>query len=304
MVEDEPVVAKDEPPDDDVVLLSGGGEMNVTSADAFLRTRRARVVALVGGNDVGKTTLLASLYEMAGSDRLKDFAFAGCETLRGFEERCHLSRAASNRLEPDTQRTRRATGLRFLHLRLLKQERLLDLLFAERAGEDYVDMLDSPTAMDMPELSRADSIALLVDGADLSQPSRRQLQLTRIRRIWMMLQQNQVVPRRDLSIQIVLTKLDLLQKSNDKAAGLAAFERLFGEIRDHQANDKLSVTRHHIAARPEKSSNVERWTGLEELLRAWLPEGSPVAYSHPPIVVRARNPYEELVKRIVGGRNP
>ena len=292
------------PRDDDAVLLRGGDDMDVTTADAFLRTRRARVVALIGGNDIGKTTLLASLYEMAGLDKLEDFAFAGCETLRGFEERCHLSRAASNRPDPDTQRTPRATGLRFLHLRLLKQGRLLDLLFADRAGEDYVEMLDLPTAMDMPELSRADSIALLVDGADLSQPGRRQLQLTRIRRFWMMLQQNEVVPRRGLSIQIVLTKLDLLQKSNDEAAGLVAFESLFGEILDHQATDKLSVTRHHVAARPENPSNVKRWTGLEELLRAWLQEGSPAAYSHPPIVVRARNPYEELVKRIVGGLNP
>ena len=170
MPENEPAVSEDTPRDDDVVFLRGGNHMDVTTADAFLRTRRARVVALIGGNDVGKTTLLASLYEMAGLDQLEDFAFAGCETLRGFEERCHLSRAASNRLEPDTQRTRRALDLRFLHLRLLKQGQLLDLLFAERAGEDYIEMLDSPTAIDMPEISRADSIALLVDGADLSQP--------------------------------------------------------------------------------------------------------------------------------------
>ena len=66
-------------------------KMSAEEADAFLRMRRAQVIALVGGNDVGKTTLLASLYELAHRDMLRDCRFAGSETLRAFEARCFLS---------------------------------------------------------------------------------------------------------------------------------------------------------------------------------------------------------------------
>ena len=273
--------------------------MSVISADAFLRSRRARVVALVGGNDVGKTTLLASLYELAGLDRLKNFAFAGCETLRGFEARCYLSRASSNRLDSETKRTPLVAGPRFLHLCFLKESRRLNLLFADRAGEAYVEMLDSPTIIGMPELLRADSIALLVDGNDLCDPTRRQLQITRTRRFWMMLQQNEIVSRTGLSIQLVLTKLDILKKDKEGAAGLAAFENLFVEIRDRYGNGESPPTSHCVAARPAKPSELEFGSGLEELLHAWSSAERPVAYSHLPIVVQGKNPYEQLLERVV-----
>ena len=301
LLDGEPIVGREDSLDHELVQLSGGDEMSAISADAFLRSQRSRVVALVGGNDVGKTTLLASLYELAGLDRLTDFAFAGCETLRGFEARCHLSRAASNRLVPETKRTPLAAGPRFLHLCFLKESKHLNLLFADRAGEAYVEMLNSPTIISMPELLRADSIALLVDGNDLCDPTRRHLQITRTRRFWMMLQQNEIVSRTGLSIQVVLTKLDILKKAKEGAAGLTAFKDLFDEIRKDYGNGESPPTIHCVSARPSRPSELEFGTGLEELLHAWSPPETLVTHSHLPIVVQARNPYERLIERIVTG---
>ena len=303
MPDDELIVGKEDSLDHDLVQLSGGDDMSVISADAFLRRRHAQVVALVGGNDVGKTTLLSSLYELAGLDRLTDFAFAGCETLRGFEERCHLSRAASNRLVPETKRTPLVAGPRFLHLCFLKESRRINLLFADRAGEAYVKMLDSPTIVNMPELLRADSIALLVDGKDLCDPTRRQLQITRTRRFWMMLQQNEILSRTGPSIQLVLTKLDIIQEGKEGHAGLAAFESLFDGISNGYGYGKVEspLTSHRVAARPTKPSELVFGTGLEELLRAWCPAQTSATYSHLPIVVQGSSPYERLSERIETG---
>ena len=274
MSDGDPIVGQDDSLNQELVQLSGGDDMSVISADVFLRSRHARVVALVGGNDVGKTTLLASLYELAGLDRLTDFAFAGSETLRGFEARCHLSRAASNRPVPDTKRTPLTTDPQFLHLCFLKELKHVNLLVADRAGEAYVKMLDSPTTISLPELLRADSIALLVDGNDLCNPTRRQLQIARTRRFWIMLQQNDIVSRTGLSIQVVLTKLDILKKSKEGPLGLAAFEDLFNEIRNRYGNGGTPPTSHFVAARPVRPSELNFGNRIRGTAPRLVPAGN------------------------------
>ena len=210
-----------------LVQQRGSGEMSAEEADAFLRMRRAQVIALVGGNDVGKTTLLASLYELAQRNLLRECWFAGSETLRAFEERCFLSRSASGRPEPDTERTSRQSKLKLLHIRFIVDAASVDLVLSDRAGESYVtDMLDAPqTSLEMPELSRSDCMSLLVDGKELATPDRRQLQIARVRRLWMSLLQTGIVRER-LAVQVVFTKLDILQGSPEKDAGLSAFAEL------------------------------------------------------------------------------
>ena len=279
-----------------LVQLRGGGEMSAEEADAFLRMRRAQVIALVGGNDVGKTTLLASLYELAHRNLLRDYWFAGSETLRGFEQRCFLSRSESGRLEPDTERTSRQSKLKLLHIRFIVDSAAVDLVLSDRAGESYVtDMLDAPqTSLEMPELSRSDCMSLLVDGKELATPDRRQLQIARVRRLWMSLLQTGVVRER-LAVQVVLTKLDILQGSPEKDAGLSAFEELVQELRARASGKMLDLSVHHIASRPAPGATLEFGTGLESLLRSWMPVRETTAYRDPGVSVTARDSYERLM---------
>ena len=276
--------------------LRGGDEMSAEEADAFLRMRCAQVIALVGGNDVGKTTLLASLYELAQRDLLSSFWFAGSETIRAFEARCFLSRAASGRLEPDTKRTARRSKLKLLHIRFLADSAPVDLVLSDRAGESYVtDMLDAPlTSLEMPELTRSDCISLLVDGKELATPDRRQVQIARVRRLWMSLLQTGVVRER-LAVQVVLTKLDVLRGSSEEDAGLAAFAGLAEEIRDRGSSKMLDLTVHQIASRPAPGGTLAFGAGLENLLRTWLPVREAPAYRDPGVKVTARDLYEGLM---------
>ena len=279
-----------------LVQQRGGGEMSAEEADAFLRMRRAQVIALVGGNDVGKTTLLASLYELAKRNSLRDFLFAGSETLRGFEERCFLSRSASGRLEPDTERTSRHSKLKLLHIRFIVDSAPVDLVLSDRAGESYVtDMLDAPqTSREMPELSRSDCMSLLVDGRELATPGRRQLQIARVRRLWMSLLQTGVMRER-LAVQVVLTKLDILQGSPEEDAGLSAFAELVRELRTRGSSKMLDLKVHQIASRPAPGGTLEFGTGLESLLRTWMPVSDTTAYRDPGVKVTARDSYEGLM---------
>ena len=282
--------------EEELIQLRGGGEMSTEEADAFLRMRRAQVIALVGGNDVGKTTLLASLYELAQQDLLRDCWFAGSETLRAFEARCFLSRAASGRLEPDTERTSRHSKLKLLHIRFIVDSASVDLVLSDRAGESYVtDMLNAPrTSLEMPELSRSDCMSLLVDGKELATPDRRQLQIARVRQLWMSLLQTGVVRER-LAVQIVLTKLDILQGSSEKDAGLTAFSELVEEIRARGSSKMLDLTVHQIASRPAPGGTLKFGTGLESLLRTWMPVRETTTYRDPGVKVTARDRYEGLM---------
>ena len=84
---------------------------------------------------------------------------------------------------------------------------------------------------------------------------RRQLQIARVRQLWMSLLQAGVVRER-LAVQVVLTKLDILLGSSEKDAGLAAFSELVKEIRTRGNSKMLDLTVHQIASRPAPGRNT------------------------------------------------
>jgi hypothetical protein len=89
----------------DNVSLPGTDEFTLMSASEITVAHLTRVIVVAGEADSGKTTLLASLIDRFQRGPFSDYRFAGCKTLMGFEQRCHLARLKSGGTIPDTDRT-------------------------------------------------------------------------------------------------------------------------------------------------------------------------------------------------------
>jgi hypothetical protein len=299
-----PVEAEESAPSQDLVVVGGGESLSVTDTDAFLRGRRARVVALIGGPEVGKTTLVAMIYEMARRRMLGRFGFAGSETIRGLEEYCFLSRMASERGQPDTPHTSRMSPLAFLHLRLADfiTKNFVDVLMSDRSGEAFTGVLDQPqNCLSLPELRRSASLVLLVDGAKLAEPRAINLHISQVRRLFMVLAQHQILEPHKF-VQLTLTKLDILHRANSKGDALHRFTELCEELRE-RAGSSVRVTLHKTAARPVRNT-MPLGVGLEALVASWFEPEFPrkfVSPIGPPVIGNKSVPLDRLMARFGGG---
>lgn len=267
---DEEVADETEAENDSAGLrLPGADTLTLEGASRILRARDARVIAIIGPKGAGKTSLIASVYDLFQDGPVGDAEYARSETLHAFELACHDARAASRRSEPDMERTPLGE-VRFYHLDLVGGPAgdELALLLGDRAGEEYRSSADDASNLpSFPEVSRADTVTVLVDGQRLLDTGARHNLRSEI-----MLMLQALLDGRALRIGqhlvLVLTKLDAVQASphRDRAendfAGLEAqvrraFGEAFGEIRACM-----------IAASP-KSGAVPRGTGIADMLTLW-----------------------------------
>lgn len=267
--------------EDELIPVRGGASLSAVELDSRLRqsATQARSVALVGDPEVGKTTLISSLYDLVRAGKMA-LGFAGSDTLRGFEQRCHLSRTASGRKEAATQRTRLLERLSFLHLALIGVDGCRrELIIADRAGEDYEPMLQRPDeAAGLTELARFDVVAVLLDGSRLSVPSQRHTQIARARRMWLAMEQaGQLLPHR--RYQLILTKIDELGDEVVASEVREIFEGLASELRSRLPS--IEIECHEVAARPPMSGGIPFGLGLEALVLSWLETSAPASFASP-----------------------
>ena len=146
------------------VPTPGGRSLDAAACDALLRERGGTMIGIVAGPEVGKTTMIGTIYELIHRARMSKFGFAGSETLRGYEERTFLSRMKSNRSAPDTPRTKTLEKLSFTHLRLATADGILDVYFSDRSGEHFDNALARPAEFSaFTELLRSQVIIMMVD---------------------------------------------------------------------------------------------------------------------------------------------
>lgn len=159
--------------------LPTGENLTLASCNIVTYSTRARVVAIAGHADSGKTTLLAAIYEKFQNGTFAGYSFAGSHTLPGFERRCFLSRLKSGNQHPDTERSKGVFGQTLLHLRVRSMnghQQLRDLLFTDLAGEDFRQATNSTEFCKRLEIvRRADHFVLLIDGDRLSGSTDRQI---------------------------------------------------------------------------------------------------------------------------------
>lgn len=252
------------------IALPRADSLNLADASRMLRRGTARVIAIVGARDAGKTSLIASLYDLLQENPICGIRFAQSQTLHAFELACHDARAASRRTEPHTYRTPRG-GVSFYHLNLSGGEAgdSLTLLMGDRAGEEYQSVADNVSLAGMfPEVRRADSIAVLVDGRRLVDTVERHNLLSEVS---MMLQglNDGGAFLEGQRLALVLTKTDVVRESSNASRADANFASLKGKVKRHFGEVFSTIEAFEIAAAP-KDDTVPRGTGIPALLKFWL----------------------------------
>ena len=249
-----------------VQIGRGGAALSITDANVYMLSvpveRRLGVIALVGVPDCGKTTLLSSLYEVVRRNVGSDFGFAGSETIRGFEERCHLSRLTSENEMPDTPRT--AHELQFLHLSVVtrQSDERIELFMADRRGEQFQDVLDRPElAETLTEVRRGGGVALLLDGGHLVDVARRELAIAKVHRLAMIIKEQL---QESAAVQLVVTKVDKIRGHADESTVKSRIQTLSLRLSD-MFGPTIRYSLHYVAARDLLGDS-----GLSELLCEWL----------------------------------
>ena len=266
----------------DGVRLPDALPLESQDADNVLARLPSRMVCVIGGHDSGKTSIIAGLFDLFQMGPICNVAFAGSSTLHGLEIICHDSRAASERDEPHSERTKRGE-VRFYHIDVRHNDALQSLLIADRSGEEYEEVADlAANATDMFELRRADAITVLVDGRRLASLSDRADVMGAIPLVIQGMVENGAFVRKP-KLAIVLTKNDAVQASPRKGRVEQDFCSILEGLREAFAAHFGEIGSFVTSASP-KEANVVRGAGLGELLEFWIkpcaePRGIRVRYS-------------------------
>ena len=251
------------------ISLPSGNTLSPTEASGILRQGPARVIAVIGPINSGKTSLIASLYDQFQEGGIEQVEFSCSQTLQAFEHTCHDARAMSRRGTPHTNRTPLGE-VSFYHLEVIggPAGEKVALLLGDRSGEEYEAVADDVSVVaSFCEVSRSDSLTILVDGERLLGGERHNLHSN----IIMMLQalRDGCGLPKDARLALVLTKLDAVNGVPESTIALRAFQRLFEDVQRLFSDVLKTIESFHVAASP-KSNALPRGTGVGALLSFWI----------------------------------
>lgn len=255
----------------DSIQLPGGRPLDTFEADELLRQFDAKIIAVVGERDSGKSTLISALLRQFKRSPFNNLLFAGSRTMLGFEEKAWNVHAASGNLQPTTARTSVEEGLHFLHLALASVDapgQHIHLLLSDRAGETYRGARDVPsTGVSLPELGKSHLLVFILDGGRFADPLLRAEAEAAVRVFIRGLLDAGIIGMSN-QIQVIVTKYDLIAARPDNEAILAldATEQGLSRLTEGRVAG-FSLIR--TAAQPDPGSTVEAGTGLAEMLSGW-----------------------------------
>lgn len=260
------------------VAVFPGTDLSADLARAVMAGSLCRVVVVAGMPKSGKTTLMATLYELFQSGPFAGYNFAGSRTQLGFDERCHRGRTASQRKEEDMERTLPGE-VGYLHL-ALRTERgdqpIRHLLFTDISGETFRDEVrNSASATRALEvLRRADHFVLLIDAAELTNPARRQKAIADARMVLESCAQEDMIGPRT-HVQVAYARWDLVP-ADDTAEGVrlrSFLERVVEPVLRAFQGRVASISTDQLAARPT-SDVLELGHGVGKLLQTWVEQSA------------------------------
>jgi GTP-binding protein EngB required for normal cell division len=255
--------------------LPQGDPLSQLEVDAQQMQRAGRLVAVIGDTSSGKSTLLCALYDRFLRGEFGERSFVGSLTLGGFEKLAHLSRAASGAQTPDTERTFVSEGLQYYHLALANQsQHRMDLFISDRAGETYRSGMDRPNEFrQLPELSIARVVTVLVDGARLARQEELHEVLGATRRMVRALVDSEVL-NSSQHLQIVLTKQDEVERTGRSASVKSQLEELVQRFKTDFGTSLATIDFFAVAARDPSGVLVPAY-GCDDLLTAWCDAAEP-----------------------------
>lgn len=265
-----------EKPQAEGILIAGADTLTPEEASQLLRAGSARVIAVLGPSDAGKTSLIASLYDCYQEGPVAGTEYARSRTLHAFERTCHDARAACRRGTPHSNRTPLGE-VRFYHLDLGGGPAAdgLALIIGDRAGEDYRNATDDvSTVGGFQEVRRADSITVLVDGERLLDSGKRHNARSDTLLIIRALVDGGAIESGQ-QLALVLTKLDAVFASDSGDRAEAFFTSMLDKVRESFGDHFSEITAFRVAASP-KNEKAKRGTGVAELLSFWIQPRPPV----------------------------
>ncbi|WP_156818837.1 TRAFAC clade GTPase domain-containing protein [Sphingomonas sp. Mn802worker] len=254
-----------------MISLASGEALDTMNAAALQRRLLSRVVGLVGPNNAGKTSLIASVYDLLQEGPVGDIGFAGSTTLIGFEKVCHDARAASRRGLPHMERTIVGAEATFFHLDLKAEgQDVVSLFLGDRSGEDYLGAADDVArADDFIELRRADTVTLLVNGEHLTGTEHRhEVRAVSPQLIEALVEGGAI--REHCRLAVVLTKNDVVVGTTNAERTRRDFAEIVATIAERHSSHLSEVKPFVIAASPKSVSGLKRGDGVDNLLRYWL----------------------------------
>ena len=247
------------------VRLASADALTLSQASELLRTMEARVIAIIGPLESGKTSLIAGLYDLFQRGPVAGIRFARSRTLHEFERTCHDARSASRREQPHMYRTHRGE-VRFFHIEVGGGDAGdgLSLIVGDRSGEEYQEAAaDASIAPAFLEVTRADSLTVLVDGERLSDVGARHNLRSEILLMLQALRDGNAL-RVGSRLAFVLTKLDAVIDSDCAERVVRDFDQLLEHIRMLFGDVLSMIEPFRIAASP-KTDSLKRGTGVPEL---------------------------------------
>lgn len=250
------------------VVLPSGDLLDQDEASQLLRRGDSRVIAVVAPKEAGKTTLIASVFELFLRGPIGPFEFAGSRTMYAFERATHPSRSISRNARPETERTL-LTTVKFYHAALCRPGgATLDFVVADRNGEDYGAAPDDTTVVrEFVEIHRADTITFLVDGRQLVDPVTRSRVGTDVLAIAQALVDGDGIAGRPRAA-IVLTKFDDIARSTDKGRADRDFDKIVEKFRVLHSGIFGEIRSFEVAACPSDVS-LPLGHGVADLLAYW-----------------------------------
>jgi hypothetical protein len=266
-------------PPSEVVMMPFGDDLTSSTSKRIMGRAKTRVIVLAGDVDSGKTTLLTAIYEKFLDGPFAGYMFARSDTVPGLERRCHLSRIPSERMSPDTERTRGPMTL--LHLRVRRIGNVdpsQDILFSDISGEDFEAARNSiDVCKQMTILKRADHCLLLLDGRKLASLELRQKAFRGGEMLLRSLLDSEMLGKQSL-VDVLFTKYDLISSDiNHQTEEFLSY--IQQELLKKFANRLARIRFHRIAARPPQPGSVEPAYGLEGAFSSWVEETA--QHQHP-----------------------
>jgi len=263
----------------EMLNLYSGDSFTPESALSITRSRNTRFIVLAGPIESGKTTLLASIYDIFQKRLFANYFFAGSQTLLGFERRCHDSRLASHRTTPTTDRTKHEGKYRLLHLRVRKKDLDTppqDLLFTDLSGELFKEIRDSTEECKRHQIFlRADHFVLFLDGKKLCDLYQRDKVVSDASTLLRRCLDANILGKYSL-VDVLFAKWDLLKTAADQDSSTETFlQTVQLQKFEEPFRSKLGRMRcSRVAARPDpsKHSGIEFGYGLSTLFQSWVEE--------------------------------
>jgi hypothetical protein len=249
-------------------FLFSGKSLNISELGLVSFQYECLKIFILGESDSGKTTLIATIFDLFQKKPIGDILYAGSLTQIGFEERCHFSRSNSKAKFPATEKTK-SREFDFLHLALQHggPKKTTHLLLSDISGEILKNASNSSSAMkELGLLELADKIIIIIDGAKIAHKLVRHATLFKT---YNLIQRglDEGVFGKKTKMQILLSKWDILADDTSfdfdviiKDPILKKFENRLGLLQFSK-----------IASRPETSiGSIPVGFGIHELLTDWI----------------------------------